>query len=126
MSKLQFGTESKSNTKHRWYNEIVAWANGEKIQYSVFDLTNWIDYNHLNTDRGFTPDFNGSNFIWRIKPKMQIQKYRMALVEYDVYKSCVCVDTTDSSLDFPAEGNVMGFIRWVSDVVEVEIPVNTK
>lgn len=102
-------------TKHRWYDVIVAWANGEKIQFN-FSQSGWKDYIKSH-DTGI-PGFNNLNTEWRIKPKTRIKRYRMALVrDYGV----VSVDITNSSLDDPIEYNIQGFIRWVGDIVEVEI-----
>lgn len=101
-------------TKHRWYDVIVAWANGEKIQFNSYDA-GWEDYSGTES---CVPAF-GSRFMeWRIKPETRIKRYRMALVhDYGV----VSVDITNSSLDDPIEYNIQGFIRWVGDTVEVEI-----
>lgn len=102
-------------TKHRWYDVIVAWASGEKIQYSSRN-TGWEDY--VPCAENYIPAFNCDGFSWRIKPKTRIKRYRMALVhDYGV----VSVDITNSSLDDPIEYNIQGFIRWVGDIVEVEI-----
>lgn len=111
------------NTKHRWYDVIVAWANGEKIQVRA---TNPVYTN--NTFEDFTstssPDFNGTAWEWRVKPKTVTKKYRMALVsasKFNTAKNVISVDITNTSIDDPAEYNIQGFIRWVGDTVEVEV-----
>ena len=106
--------------KHRWYDVIVAWANGEKIQYRNEHHNHWSDYS-FSFD--LLPRFNCDGTEWRIKPKMITKKYRMALVKYTAYEGCTCVDITESSIDDPVEYNIQGFIRWVGDVVEVEVEV---
>ena len=108
------------NTKHRWYDVIVAWANGEKIQcrWSGAAVPHWRDYEYSEV-----PAFNDDNYMWRIKPKTITKKYRMALVKDTCYEGCTCVEVTNTSIDDPAEYNVLGFIRWVGEPVEVEIEV---
>lgn len=115
------------NTKHRWYDVIVAWANGEKIQVRA---TNPVYTN--NTFEDFTstssPDFNGMALEWRVKPKTITKRYRMALVNmYGGIKVkepyVVAIDVSHFSIDDPAEYNIQGFIRWVGEPIEVEIEV---
>lgn len=105
--------------KHRWYDVIVAWASGENIQYKLHSENAWKDYFEDN----FT-DFTLEDVSWRVKPKTITKKYRMALITIcKPQKEIIVVDVTDSSIDDPAEYNVVGFIRWVGDAVEVEIDV---
>lgn len=106
--------------KHKYYDVIVAWAGGEKIQCNDSRFqSKWNDY-----DSSCTPDFCDGYFQWRIKPKTITKKYRMALVatpEFNTAKNVISVDITNTSIDDPAEYNVPGFIRWVGEPVEVEI-----
>lgn len=106
-------------SKHRWYDVIVAWASGEKIQFKFArGGAGWEDY--IPAFKEDCPEWNDLDFEWRIKPETRIKRYRMALVhDYGV----VSVDITNSSLDDPIEYNIQGFIRWVGDTVEVEIEV---
>lgn len=115
MNTKQVSLESKDcKYKHRWYDVIVAWANGEKIQCNDTRFQpKWIDY-----DSSCTPDFCDGYFEWRVKPKTITKKYRMALVDDEYHGKR---DLSLFSLDFPAEREVQGFIRWVGDIVEVEI-----
>lgn len=108
------------SNKHKYYDVIVAWAGGEKIQFRRDNSEEWETYTaNLNA----VPAFN-CEYVWRVKPKSVTKKYRMALVD-DEYlgKSIFALDLSLFSLDFPAEREVQGFIRWVSDIVEVEIEV---
>lgn len=109
------------NTKHKWYDVIVAWASGEKIQVKSTKgndtFEDYIDYD------GVTPDFASKFWEWRIKPKTVTKRYRMALVEDVPFDTVVALDLAEYSLDFPAEREVAGFIRWVGDAVEVEVEV---
>lgn len=102
------------NTKHRWYDVIVAWANGEKIQ--VNDIRFEQEWSTL--EKYNDPFFNDDNFEWRIKPKTVTKKYRMALFNDS---QVVAYDVTDSTLDDPIEYKLRGFLRWVGDTTEVEI-----
>ena len=104
------------NTKHRWYDVIVAWANGEKIQFRNKNYTDWTDYTSVSL-----VDFELITVEWRVKPKTITKKYRMALVEYTYGYDVNCFDITNNCIDDPAEYSIQGFIRWVSDTVEVEI-----
>lgn len=105
--------------KHRWYDVIVAWANGEKIQVRATNTT----YTN-NTFEDFTstssPDFNGKAWEWRVKPKTITKKYRMALFKDG---EVVAYEVSKSTIDDPIEYSFKGFVRWVGDIVEVEIEV---
>lgn len=110
------------NTKHRWYDVIVAWANGEKIQNRAQNINQeWEDFSWGVSE---IPSFNCEVLEWRVKPKTIIKRYRMALVstpKFNSVKNVISVDITNTSIDDPAEYNVLGFIRWVGDIAEVEI-----
>lgn len=99
--------------KHRWYDVIVAWSNGEKIQFN-FKKGGWKDFVHD------IPGFNNGHTEWRIKPKTVTKKYRMALFNDS---QVVAYDVTDSTLDDPIEYKLTGFLRWIGDTTEVEIKV---
>lgn len=116
---------STEKTKHKWYDVVVAWANGEKIQCQWSDaaVPHWRDYEYSEV-----PAFNDDKYMWRIKPKVVTKKYRMALV--NMYGGIVlkepyvtAIDVTHSSIDDPAEYNTQGFICWVGDIVEVEVEI---
>ena len=116
--------------KHRWYDVIVAWASGEKIQYRLPGGYDWKTYNrHTYVSTGYEssqPDFSDMDYEWRIKPKTITKKYRMALVlskKFDKNIEVIAVDITSSCLDDPAEYGIIGFIKWIGDIVEVEIEV---
>lgn len=104
--------------KHKYYDVIVAWANGEDIQYSSIDLP-WKDYEPYAENS--VPAFNYNEFSWRIKPKTTIKRCRMALFTDGMV---VAYDITNSTLDDPIEYKLCGFIRWVGDTVEVELDCN--
>lgn len=61
--------------KHKYHDVIVAYANGNPIQYFVLDKNpegKWCDYNILSE---ITPEFNSTYLKWRTTPK-SIKKYQ--------------------------------------------------
>ena len=52
-------------TKHKWYNEIVAWASGAEIEYCSYDI--WDDWNE---DIGWYEGYE-----YRIKPQPKEPQY---------------------------------------------------
>ena len=102
--------------KHKYYDVIVAWANGEKIQYNPCN-TRWLDF--VFNDQ--IPGFNNENTEWRVKPETVTKRYRMAL-HSDSYVAAY--DVTNSSIDDPVEYNIQDFVGWLGDIVEVETEVN--
>lgn len=110
--KKQVSLESDDyKCKHKWYDVIVAWANGEKIQYN-FENLGWKDYCFGIVD---IPGFNNADTEWRIKPKTVVKKYRMALVlKEDGIQTVEVFDVTDHVFHVP-------FVRWIGDTTEVEI-----
>lgn len=116
---MKTNTEAKTNKKHRWYDVIVAWAEGKKVQFKWPDV-DWIDFNHTNEALDILPAFNADGIKWRIKPETITKRYRMALLHGN---QVIAVDTTDVSLDDPPEYNIDGFIRWIGVPAEVELEV---
>ena len=60
------------NDKHIYYNEIVAYASGKKVQYrnNLASSLNrdWQDF-YEHTDLGYEmPNFNAVHLDWRVKP----------------------------------------------------------
>ena len=118
----------ENGTKHRWYDVILAWANGEKIQYKLPTSKEWNTYNtHRYVSTGFEssqPDFSDSDYEWRIKPRTVTKKYRMALLVDAAWSGVVAVEVTNSSIDDPVEYSTLGFVRWIGDTAEIEIESN--
>lgn len=101
--------------KHKYYDVILAWASGEKVQFNSYKI-GFRDFAFGCNDIGAVPAFNDTNVEWRIKPKTITERHRMALHT----DGCVLAyDVTNVSLD----NSIKGFVRWVGDVVEVEIEV---
>lgn len=102
-------------SKHKHHDVIIAYANGEPIQYRrEYMGGEWVDYttsSQVNFDR--------SDIQWRIKPKETIKTYRMALVCIKDRHVVVAVDVTNACIDAPAEYDVQGFVEWVGPVSEV-------
>lgn len=55
-------------TKHKWANEIKAWANGATIQYK--NGYSWLVIEH--------PNWNANHIEFRIKPQPKEQQYLYA------------------------------------------------
>ena len=116
----QISIESEDcKSKHKYYDVIVAWANGEKIQHRYPNEDKWFDFCFDNEHNGAVPAFNSKE--WRIKPRTITRKYRMALIKDSLMHYVVALDVNDYSLEFAAEREVAGFIRWVSDIVDAAI-----
>lgn len=105
-------TSNNTSTRHKYYDVIVAWANGEKIQYNPCN-TRWLDF--VFNDQ--VPGFNNENSEWRVKPKTITKRYCMAL-HHD--GSIAAYDVTNTSIYDPVEYSIKGFIRWLGDTAEVE------
>lgn len=58
-------------TKHKWHDEIVAWAGGTEIQYkNKFDPDDTWD-----TEVEMEPEWNNKVWEFRIKPQPKEKKY---------------------------------------------------
>ena len=94
----------KKPHKHR--DLIIAWANGEKIQYK--ENNEWIDR--------VSPVW--SDFTeYRIKP--EVIRYRVALYkQYDVILTCSVVNNEEQE---KIMFELNGFVKWLTDWIEVEV-----
>ena len=100
--------------KHKYYDVIVAWANGEKIQSNDSRFAPYqLDYEEYGV-----PDFEDNNLTWRIKPKTITKRYRMALHSDDFVEA---YDVTNTSIDDPIEYNIKGFVSWLGEAVDPPI-----
>jgi hypothetical protein len=59
-------------TKHRWHDEIVAWAGGAEIEFTRTIELGW--------DDTANPEWN-ENYFYRIKPQPKQPKYLYVYVE---------------------------------------------
>lgn len=98
--------------KHKWYDVIVAWAEGKDIQFKNVKYKTWIDVS-LYEGRE-SPNFNASNIEWRIKPSCY--KYRMVL-EYSSLSKRYWVTVTDD----PTIESREFFVRYLTDWMEIEL-----
>jgi len=95
----------KKPHKHR--DLIIAWANGEDIQYS-FKGSEWED-----TD---SPCWE-TNSEYRIKP--EVIRYRVALYkQYDGILTCSVVNNKEQEKKM---FELNGFVKWLTDWIEVEV-----
>lgn len=101
-------------SKHKWYDVIVAWADGETIQaaYSNDDVPVWQDF--ISTD----PRFDSKCWQWRVKPKVIRTKFRVAQMKD---KSFVIVvnDSLNESIQYDSH-----FKRFLTDWIEFEEEVH--
>jgi hypothetical protein len=104
--------------KHKWYNEIVAWAEGKTIQYKATNGI-WKDCNFIN----IPPSFNGE-FEFRVKPNT---------VKFRLYE-CKCTFNLGRHFGFTYANNDkevvdqtniyendISFIKWITDWIEIEV-----
>ncbi len=106
--------------RHKYYDVIVAWAEGKEIQYRHkhhYKSGKWIIVKPENFSN--SPNFSNDDVEWRIKPEIKTLKYRVALVHQ--FK-----DKNIKELEFYIPEDMVqepdsNFIRWVTDWVEVEI-----
>ena len=129
-----------NKTPHKWQKEIIAWANGEQIQYRTIKQTDdrsniWLDELEDNN-----PRWNSPLYEFRVKPKEKILKCRLALMkksngEYYTFS----VDEYNGKLDnfFISQFFVNGkkvftygennsevgdkFVRWATDIIYVRV-----
>lgn len=99
------------NDRHPHYDVIVAWAEGKTIQAWNAGLRVWYDWTIDHVAPAFTRDGK-----YRVKP--EVSKYRVAMLKDDrgVYFTTAWKQEDEEFVE-----QLWGFIRWVSDWVEVEI-----
>ena len=94
---------------HKWANERKAWANGAIIQFRIQDEA-WQDVDNPRWRTGFK-----DNGEYRVKPN--VLKYRIGLMMGDGGLYVGITTCADSAL---SRENKSGFVRWVTDWVEVD------
>jgi hypothetical protein len=140
-----------NKTPHKWQKEIIAWANGERVQYRNVGFSN--DYynsiNNVDTDwkdfenYQYTPAWHSNQFEYRIKPKEKIIKYRVVLMKKpDIIGEYYTV-TSDINEEMYAKYSILGydeylvvvgnslrpyyettndiFVKWLTDIIEVKV-----
>lgn len=112
------------NKEHPAYAAIIAWANGETIQYKHLD-SEWAEWEDWDTMRSGTPWFTRYDMVFRTKPKMRTIHYKTFLRK-SVVRNKVCVDIIEKDACermYNQEG-CDDFVCWLDDEwqeVEVEI-----
>lgn len=91
--------------RHKHADAIIAWANGEEIEYS-FDGSEWF--------RASTPQWD-ENTEYRIKPPAG--KYRVALFKSSTSTYTSTADTPEDAT-FYADNEL--FVRWLTPWIEYE------
>ena len=106
--------------KHKWYNEIVAWAEGKTIQFRY--KTNSLEWKDFDFEP--TPPFNNVDLEFRVKPNT---------VKFRLYE-CKCTFNLGRHFGFTYANNDkevvdqtniyendISFIKWITDWIEIEV-----
>jgi hypothetical protein len=99
--------------KHKYYDVIMAWAEGKPIQYQNCVLVNWCDL-----EEGKSPNFEAPHVNWRIKPEPETRKYRVALFK-DPEKG-YCYTSTEDDYQNEDYENSRRFVKWLTDWTKYE------
>ena len=101
-------------TPHRWRDVIVAWANGETVQWRrANSLDDWYDRDDVC---GYS--FDNKYVEWRIKPKTVTVTYRVALMRgKDLAWATASLGESDEANIEKSET----FSRWLTDRITVEV-----
>ena len=95
--------------RHKWHDEIVAWAAGEEVQKRSLGDVEWKSCT-------VTPSWGAPCFEFRIKSKSL--DYRLALFRSkDLFWVAV---SYEANVQYPLPENP-NFVRWIGDWVKVEI-----
>lgn len=91
--------------KHKWYNEIVAWASGAEIEFAYSVVSDFAVWNTRQNQ-----DWDDARFIFRIKPQPEEPQYLYVYrtstngqIEYRIYH------------DKDAAGALLGKIKLEQD-----------
>jgi hypothetical protein len=114
--------------KHKYYDIILAWAEGKPIQYRFIVITDvdrrskWVDLSDSCCFKK-SPNFNDGNVEWRIKPNVLF--YRVALHNVFYYGGDIKQDYA-IKLHTSRKPNVElekcdDVARWLTDWTDVEI-----
>ena len=108
--------------KHKWYNEIVAWAEGKPIQLRYKTKTNFTEWKDYNCENAI--HFDDVDLEFRVKPNTV--KYRLYLdgLDGDIVDNIMIILSSDDNLSetvMKVESFNSTFIRWLTDWIELEI-----
>ena len=119
--------------KHKYYDVIVAWAEGKEIQSKGISESNW------ETWYGEDPQFDSTRLLWRIKPDTLKIKFRVALMKNNSYgyaeyttRNYTLVQTNCTEIQPNEKGERWYqsclnpethefFIKWITNWIELEI-----
>ena len=113
---------------HRWQNIIKAYADGIQIQYRVVDKEDnyeslWFDVLEEGSRSNF-PNFNRTDYEWRIKPESEPRFFRVALI-LDKKTNHYCTESFDSQKEFDRSWKIahsrMEFVQWLTDWVKYDV-----
>lgn len=96
--------------RHKHADVIIAWANGKDIQVRHRVTGEWLDLTVSS------PSFNDEEY--RVKPKVVIQRGRVALMR-DGSRNFIRTSPTELHA-LKAEGHPC-FVRWLTDWIEYEV-----
>lgn len=67
------------NTRHRYADAIIAWANGQTIQYRDISTpkSKWEDWNSFQGN----PHFDLPNLEWRVKPRTRTVHFKVVWLQ---------------------------------------------
>ena len=77
--------------KFKWHDEVIAWLNGETIEYKVQGDSEWVETN-LARDTELPYFYTHGRFTYRIKPK-EVVKYA------GIYETSTGVSLSDAEQD---------------------------
>lgn len=106
-----FLNHKDSHNKHKWHDEIVAWAEGKPIQYNYLNDSNkdvWMLCD--------TPQWDANNLVFRVKPD-EPKKYWIVLAGIKVL-------TDNNSLFHCTETELCSMYQHYPDVQFVEVTLN--
>lgn len=115
------------NKPRKWHKEIIHWANGGEIQWrnkvNILTAPAGIRIeNSWESDKGVNvlAMLNNPDIEWRIKP--ETLRYRVYLIRNpsDMGPK-YWVQTITDDHDASAAESVRGFVKWLTDWIEVEI-----
>lgn len=103
------------NKPHKHAALIHEWADGAEIEYWD-DLANiWVSCPNN------APTWGGNN-KYRVKPKVEQRRYRVALLQNDSNSWAGTAETIDEASRMY---HAPTFVRWLSDWVEYEVEVRS-
>ena len=108
-------THQIMNPEHPSYDAVIAWANGNPIQYKVIEYE-WSEWEEWNEYLYGTPPFLRFDYQWRPKPKTETilfksylmksdnsQKPRIKTIEFSVFEKQLNPENHEN------------FVRWIDD-----------